>query len=392
MTSTITVPVSIGEAIDKQTILEIKLDKLKSGREFIEKELALLSEKISAFLDNDCQFHKNTLRIINEEIWDLQDDFRIETNHERRVKLCVDIILLNDSRFRVKKKLDTISNSSLREQKGYQKNKAFFLCHLGLGDQINCIPIVRYLASRYDQVTLVCKKIHQKNLELIYQDDPSIELYLVDSDEHISPTFGFSQKDFENITSGFTVLRCGKHQPKTRGFNFKKKKIDFTDIPFCFYKDLKLSTDIFGSYHHIASLAESLALYKTIQQLDYIITHTSSSQGQLIDLIKAESALNVDKDKILLIDINNNYYPQGHHFHDLAARFIGLPLPYYKNSLIHAKKLLLSDSSLFCMAISLPVECEKFYYISRDDRDYSYISSVISGSRKSKELRLERLS
>jgi hypothetical protein len=108
--------------------------------------------------------------------------------------------------------------------------------------------------------------------------------------------------------------------------------------------------------------------------------------------MNAESALNVDKDKILLIDINNNYYPQGHHFHDLAARFIGLPLPYYKNSLIHAKKLLLSDSSLFCMAISLPVECEKFYYISRDDRDYSYISSVISGYRKSKELRLERLS
>jgi len=391
MTSTITVPVSVGEAIDKLTILEIKLDKLKSGREFVEKEHALLTEKISAFLDDDCQFHKNILRIINEEIWVLQDEFRIETDHERRVKLCVEIILLNDSRFRVKKKLDSIANSSLREQKGYQKNKAFFLGHLGLGDQINCIPIVRYLASRFDQVILVCKNIHQKNLELIYQDDPSIELYLVDSDEHISPSFGFSKKEFEKITSGFTVFRCGKHQPKVSSLSFKKKKLDFTDIPFCFYKDLKLSTDIFGSYHHIASLAESHELYKNIQQLDYIITHTSASQGQLIDLTKAEKALNVDKDKILLIDINNNFYPQGHHFHDLAARFIGLPLPHYKTSLIHAKKLLLTDSSLFCMAISLPVECEKFYYISRDDRDYSYISSVISSNRDSKELKLHKL-
>ena len=391
MTSTITVPVSVGEAIDKQTILEIKLDKLQSGREFVEREHALLSEKIGTFLNDDCRYHKNILRIINEEIWDLQDDFRIETNHERRVKLCVKIILLNDSRFRVKKKLDNISNSSLREQKGYQKNKAFFLGHLGLGDQINCIPIVRYLASRYDQVTLVCKKVHQKNLELIYQDDPSIELYLVDSDENISPTFGFSQKHFEKLTFGFTVFRCGKHQSKNSGFSFKKKKLDLTDIPFCFYRDLELSTDIFSSYHHIASSAESLEFYQKIKHLDYIVTHTSASQGRLILLAEAERNLGVDKDKTLLIDINHNYYSQEHPFHDLAAKFIGLPLPHYKDLLIHAKKLLLSDSSLFCMAISLPVQCENFYYISRDGRDYGYIPEVISSHSNSNKLRLEKL-
>ena len=58
---------------------------------------------------------------------------------------------------------------------------AFFLGHLGLGDNITCIGIVRYLREKYDTVKVVCKEKYQENLELIYSDDDNIT-YCVDDD------------------------------------------------------------------------------------------------------------------------------------------------------------------------------------------------------------------
>jgi hypothetical protein len=376
--SSIIIPISIGEAIDKQTILEIKLDRLTLGTEYVFKEYALISEQIHKLLTDDAIFHKNILRVINEEIWNLQDEFRDELDSGVRAVLCENIIQLNDSRFRIKKKLDALLDSSLKEQKGYQNKKAFFLGHLGLGDQINCIPLVRYLSSRYDSVYVVCKSKHLTNLKLIYRDDYAINFYPVDSDEFISPAFGFPLNNFEKITEGFEVYSCGLHNPGNSNFLQSDWENHFSDLPFCFYRDLKISPSIFYSYHHIANSKESDQMYDQLHGLEFIIMQSSTSDGPLINTKELIEDLNIDIDQTLLIDINQNLYPQGHIWNAIAESFINRPLLFYKKTLMNAQKLILTDSSLFCMAIGLPLICSMFYYKSRNNHDYTYIHKFVS--------------
>jgi hypothetical protein len=369
----ITIPVSIGEAIDKQTILEIKMERITSGNEYVRQEYSLISEQINPFISEDAIFHKNILKAINEQIWDLQDEFRNKPDLTTQSVICDNIIQLNDARFRIKNKLDKLLSSTLKEQKGYQKKKAFYLGHLGLGDQINCIPIVRYIATLFDYVTVVCKKKHVANLKLLYKDDLTINFYPVESDEFISPHYGFPLDEFKRITSGFEVFTCGLHNQR----NSLLQKVEwdeyFSDLPFCFYKDLALSPSLFYSHHHIASSQESDAIYDLVKGFEYIVIQSSTSEGPLINLNEALQYLNIDPHKTLLIDINQNFYPVGHIWHAIAEAFINKPLSFYKKTLTNAHKLILTDSSLFCMAITLPLKCTHFYYKSRNHHDYSYI-------------------
>ena len=376
--NSIIIPVSVGEAIDKQTILEIKIERITSGNEYVLKEHSLISEQINHFITEDAIFHKNILKAINVQIWDLQDEFRNKQDSKVQSAICEKIIQLNDARFRIKNKLDNLLSSTLKEQKGYKKQKAFFLGHLGLGDQINCIPIVRYLATLFDSITVVCKKKHLTNLKLIYRDDYTINFYPVESDEFISPQYGFPIDEFNRVTSGFEVFTCGLHNQRYSMFQKAEWDEHFSDLPFCFYRDLEFSPSIYYSHHHIASSQESDAMYDLVKGFEYIVMQSSTSEGSLINPNEATQYLNIDPNKTLLIDINQNLYAQDHIWHAIAETFINKPLPFYKKTLINAQKLILTDSSLFCMAIALPLECVKFYYKSRNNHDYSYIFQFLS--------------
>lgn len=139
----------------------------------------------------------------------MQDEFRY--NNCNKVDLCFKIIEDNDRRFRVKKKINDLTNSSLKEQKGYKPKKAFVLTHLGLGDNITAIGMVRYLSTCYDEVVVVCKNRNKKNMELFYQDDDSIKIYNIENDKNISPRYGFNINKFKQITKGYSLYLCGNH-------------------------------------------------------------------------------------------------------------------------------------------------------------------------------------
>ncbi len=120
------VEVSIGEIFDKVSILQIKkeriLDKVKLG--FVNSELDYLQK---------CLFEENIecpqdlfleLKEINEELWDIEDLLREKYNknqldNEYMEKMVYDIIL-NDKRFLVKKKINDLLDSSIKEQKSYK--------------------------------------------------------------------------------------------------------------------------------------------------------------------------------------------------------------------------------------------------------------------------------
>ena len=122
----INVPISVGELIDKITILEIKKDKLKNLKlKNIVKELSFLRaviEKNNIFIPDEIFFQ---LKSINLKLWDIEDKIRIkEKNKEfdkEFIELARSVYLNNDRRSETKKELNIIFNSEIIEEKSYEK-------------------------------------------------------------------------------------------------------------------------------------------------------------------------------------------------------------------------------------------------------------------------------
>ena len=122
----INVPISVGELIDKITILEIKKDKLKNLKlKNILKELSFLRavlEKNNILIPDEIYFQ---LKSINLKLWDIEDKIRIkEKNKEfdnEFIELARSVYLNNDRRSETKKELNVMFNSEIIEEKSYEK-------------------------------------------------------------------------------------------------------------------------------------------------------------------------------------------------------------------------------------------------------------------------------
>ena len=120
------VPISIGELIDKITILEIKKDKLKNLKlKNILNELSFLRavlDKNSIIIPDEIFLQ---LKSINLTLWDIEDKIRIkEKNKEfdnEFIKLARSVYLNNDRRSETKKELNIMFNSEIIEEKSYEK-------------------------------------------------------------------------------------------------------------------------------------------------------------------------------------------------------------------------------------------------------------------------------
>ena len=362
----IELPVSMGEALDKLTILEIKMKKITDARRAdVEKEFMLLNSKLEKY-KKEYIFYYNILLIINESIWDMQDQFRASNNPHEQNRLCIQIIKENDNRFRVKKKINNLSNSNLKEQKGYKPKTAFVLTHLGLGDNITAIGAVRYLSTCYDKVIVVCKEKNKRNMELFYGDDETIELYPVVNDNHISPRMGFNYNSFKQITKNMDLYLAGAHC-------LTKQCQPFTDLPFNFYRDMGINEKYFWNYFYIHRPPQSQALFKKLGSINkYIFVHNSSSMGVAFGITEIEKKCKFDKNKTFVVNPCINIYKKDDPFFELAECFLNQALAFYIDLIINANKVIMTDSCFFCLSMNLPLVTDEFYLKSRDSRDYSY--------------------
>ena len=123
--STILAPISIGELIDKITILEIKQIymtgiKLKN----INKEMKLLKNILQdKNLEINIDLIKN-LKEINKKLWEIEDNIRIKESNqefdEEFIKLARSVYIENDKRASIKKEINQKYNSDLVEEKSYK--------------------------------------------------------------------------------------------------------------------------------------------------------------------------------------------------------------------------------------------------------------------------------
>lgn len=358
LNNAIKLPVSMGEALDKLTILDIKMKKIIDDRKYdVEKEFLLLKSQLDEY-KNKYIFFYDILMNINEKIWDMQDIFRETKDIQKQNELCIKIIEENDNRFRVKKKINNLTNSELKEQKGYSPKTAFVLSHLGLGDNITFIGAVRYLSTCYDKVIVVCKEKNLNNMKLFYNDDPDIILYPVKNDRFISPKYGCLINIFKEKTKDFQLYLSGRHLLD------KKPHPHSNSIPFNFYIDCNIDYKYFWEYFHIAECKESKELFDKLNT-DYIFVHNISSTGEVFPVNYIEKSFNIDKNNVLIINPNQNQYDTKHKFYNIAQKFINLPLICYVDTIINAMKVFLTDSSFMCLSLNLTIKTKDCFYYSR---------------------------
>uniref|UniRef100_A0A6C0B034 Uncharacterized protein n=1 Tax=viral metagenome TaxID=1070528 RepID=A0A6C0B034_9ZZZZ len=167
-------PVSLGEAIDKLTILDIKLDKIKEDhrRNDVQKEYELLYEKLKEFLTkyNDLYL---SMKKVNLMIWDMMDILRDGCiSNEEYLKVCKECVEYNDIRFRVKNKINYTSNSLLKEQKSYKVNRLVIEVANNISNMEEFVRPIRYYSFFYDEI--VIRHCENSQLKDIFYYDPTI--------------------------------------------------------------------------------------------------------------------------------------------------------------------------------------------------------------------------
>ncbi len=126
--STISVPVSYGELIDKITILEIKAARIKEAAKLanVRVELDLLNQTWAgaAAARIDIAAERGVLRAVNEALWDIEDRIRVKEKTKafdaEFVELARSVYIRNDERATVKRAINDKLGSTLVEEKSYE--------------------------------------------------------------------------------------------------------------------------------------------------------------------------------------------------------------------------------------------------------------------------------
>lgn len=344
MKNLISLPTSVAEALDKLAILTIK--KVYIQDENCKKEWDIVYNAVTTYLENSTiRYYYRLLCDINTAIWKLQ-----EKAHIKDIEIYDGIIFHNDRRFKVKQKISRYLNSSIQEVKSYKAKKCFIYTHLGLGDMIWMNGAVRYLATIYDSVLVVCKEKNILNISNMYQDDSTISLTPIKNDMVMHP---FAKAEAALKMDGYDVYSCGA--------NVGKKVFD---LPNSFYDDLKMDRRIRLACFHHPRLTLSINLFSSLfQYKPYVFIHEqSSSNWQVNKSIYKEL---FTKDGRLILDPNFNHYDPSHKFYNAAQSVIGLPLASYIDIIENAEELHMVESSFYCLASHLDlskVRVKKCYF------------------------------
>lgn len=123
-------PISVGELIDKITILEIKFYNIKDKKKIknIKKELNILQNLCEIYeISSNKKYKqfKDNLKKINFKLWEIEDKIRIKESFKKFdgefVELARAVYINNDDRAKIKKKINIFFNSAVVEEKSYNE-------------------------------------------------------------------------------------------------------------------------------------------------------------------------------------------------------------------------------------------------------------------------------
>ena len=123
----ILIEVSIGELLDKVSILEIKKEKIKDPEKlkFVDIEYTILKNQLNKNVTTNIKLNNlfQSLKEINAKLWVIEDEKRLcEKNKDfsdKFIKLSRDVHFLNDDRAKIKSQINNLTGSKIKEIKEY---------------------------------------------------------------------------------------------------------------------------------------------------------------------------------------------------------------------------------------------------------------------------------
>ncbi len=126
----IQINISVGELIDKITILQIKKEKIKDLEKLkiVSHELELLENSLNSFeksKKNELENFMIELKKINQKLWTIEDDIRLLEKNKKFddnfIELARSVYITNDKRFEIKNKINRLFSSNIEEVKSYEE-------------------------------------------------------------------------------------------------------------------------------------------------------------------------------------------------------------------------------------------------------------------------------
>lgn len=192
----INLPISVGEAVDKLTILDIKLEKITDNRKNdVKKEYEMLYVHLEPIIIKYNDLYQSMKRV-NLIIWDQMDILRNgNLDEEDYLKICKECIDYNDIRFRVKHKINYVSNSSLKEQKSYKINRIFIEINNEIQNISDFLKPIKYYSFIYDEIVIISNNVE---LKTTFEYDPTIIFNDTKSLENSKKQFVFTNNFYDN--------------------------------------------------------------------------------------------------------------------------------------------------------------------------------------------------
>jgi len=344
------IPISVGELADKYTILKIKQQQILDENKLqqVQNELNQISRYTDPFI-KEYPFYVDQLYKINKEIWVDQDAFRIASKEDMS-NLALSIIINNDARFRVKNKINLVTNSNIKEQKSYTLKKAFIFPHLGCGDMFTMISAIRYFSLfMYDEIKIVVLEKFLPIIQQIYKDDPTISFYPIQNVFMLCPNYGARIKNREELyritqEGNYDLFLIGMHK---LGFNYDWDNFVANSFYKQFYQDLGLDFSIFSKFNYINRNPErerellKNAIPKEFQN-NYIFTHDGCDNTKTF-AIKA-----FDPKDMFVYDANKQYSEKFKWSGRLSDNIID-----YSLLIENATEIHIVDSAFSCLSMKL---------------------------------------
>ena len=126
------VNISVGELVDKLSILEIKLNKVadKGKLKNIKKEYDTLSSVSKSIKENnpdEFSILYSELLDVNNQLWEIEDKIRILEKEKKFdsdfIETARNVYIINDERFQIKSKINSLFDSEIIEEKDYEDYK-----------------------------------------------------------------------------------------------------------------------------------------------------------------------------------------------------------------------------------------------------------------------------
>jgi hypothetical protein len=338
-------PSSYGEALDRLTILDLKLEFIQDKRrEDVQREHADLKELVRDMLIRD-SFHYEKLLEVNRIMWMIQDILHSGklNDKEAEYNLMKQLAVENQRRFRLKRTMNEFLGSHQKEQKGYKGKRCLVVGHQGMGDHLFINGGIRFLATHFDEVCVVVKQQYLDNLKILYANESAVTLHPITTDAELSPAYGADSVEFGKFASTFDIdYMLGYH-----GGN------SVVDFPLSFYDDFKMDRSVMMEWSYLPST-------KPVDDLPpFVFYHAKASN--------AVAQIPINLEEKLVINPSENMYPEGHRWHSLVQSWVGLPFFEYTDILRKADQIFVVDSSFFCMSLLLKRKPEVW---SRNGRTY----------------------